>query len=363
MRLRRSPTLALATQIEQARARGEPAWSLSTPTFPEPHDLPDMDASWVRLSPPLGLPDLRKAAQETFFGRWSLPTHEIVVTAGAKAALFSILRAALDPGAHVLVPVPCWPSYFDICAAAGLNAVAFDTLLADDFALDIPRLAREAEACNAGAVVLSNPCNPTGRILRGRELADLAALCRERGMLLIVDQSFSGIVFDSEVWAESVVPGFDRLVIVDSFSKNHVLQGARVAAAAVPDWLVDAMATVHQTVTSSAASPGQKLALHAIETGMRLPQLDVQRGMVAEFIRDTGWRCHDQGGTFYFFPEVPDIDAFTRRAAARHVYLIPGDAFGARYGRHFRFCFCKPEAELGAILDLLRKACLADAGT
>lgn len=151
-------------------------------------------------------------------------------------------------------------------------------------------------------------------------------------------------------------------MIVDSFSKNHVLQGARVAALAVPDWLVDAAATVHQTVVSAAPTPGQKLALHAIGAGRRLPRLDAQRGMVAEFIRARGWRCHDQGGTFYFFPEVPDIDAFTRRAAARNLYLIPGDAFGARYGRHFRFCFCKPEAELGTILDLLTEARPADAG-
>lgn len=348
-----SPTLALATRVAEVRARGEAAWSLSTPTFPEPDLPPDMDGSWVRLSPPLGLPELRAATRDALFGNWILPDHDIMVTAGAKAALFSILRAALKPGDGVLVPVPCWPSYFDLCAAAAVNAVAFPTDASSGFALDIERLVQSCETRNIRAVMLSNPCNPTGRILEARELHDLAALCQARRMLLIVDQSFSGIVFDHAMWAASVTPGFDRLVLVDSFSKNAVLQGARVAAAMVPGDLLDPTVVAHQTIVSAAPTPGQKLALHALETGAQMPRLDVQRAMVAEFIRGQGWACHDQAGTFYFFPQLPDIAGFRQRAEERNMFLLTGDAFGAGYDRHFRFCFCKPEDELATILQRL----------
>lgn len=353
MRLRPSPTLALATQIAQARGRGDDALSLSTPTFTAPGALPDMDASWTRLSPPKGLTELRAAAQEALFGRWSLPDHEIMVTAGAKAGLFAILRAALDPGANVLVPQPCWPSYFDLCAVANLNAVGFPTQAADGFALDIAQMTRICEARDIRAVMLSNPCNPTGRILGSRELEDLACLCKAREMLLILDQSFSSIIFDEAAWARSVVSGFDQLVVVDSFSKNYLLQGARVAAALLPGWLVERAVSAHQTIASSAPTPGQKLALHAIETGSDMPRLDVQRRLAADFIQAQGWACHEQGGTFYFFPEVPDMGQFQRHAEARNVFLLTGDAFGAGYERHFRFCFCKPEAELVSILQRL----------
>jgi aspartate/methionine/tyrosine aminotransferase len=351
--MRLSPTLQLVNELERARAQGGSAWSLSTPTFPAAGPLPQIDDSWIRLTPPMGLPDLREAAGTHFFGHWDLPGHTTVITAGAKAALFATLRAAMEPGARVMVPTPSWPSYIDVCAAARLNAVSFETFLADDFALDIERLRHEAAACNAQAVMLSNPCNPTGRILRAAEIAALSDLCQETGMLLILDQSFSGIVFDADLWRRSVVPVSDRLVLIDSFSKNHILQGARVGCAALPDWLAETFVTVHQSIVSAAPTPGQKLALHALDTGRAMPSLAAQRGLAADFITRLGWRCHMQAGTFYFFPQVPDIDAFRARARAQEIFLLTGEAFGAGYGQHFRLCFGKPEAELLQILELL----------
>jgi len=356
MKLRRSPTLQLASDIEQARAMGNEVWSLSTPTFPEPRDLPDVDATWVRLSHPKGLPVLRDRARSHFFANWSLPDHDCVITSGAKAGLFATLRAALAPGSYVLVPTPAWPSYFDICSAAGLNGIAFETDLASDFALDLDRMEHEAASCGARAVMLANPCNPTGRILPAAELAALADVCRRRDMLLVLDQSFSHVIFDEQAWAASVVPDSDRLVLIDSFSKNNILQGARVAAALVPKWLSEAFVTVHQTIVSAAPTPGQKLALHALESGFAMPSLARQREMARSFIDARGWRAHDQKGTFYFFPEVSDIDAFRAFARSRNVFILTGEAFGTRYGRHFRFCFCKPEEELAHVIDLLGQA-------
>lgn len=356
MKLRRSPTLQLASDIEQARARGNEVWSLSTPTFPAPRDLPQVDATWVRLSHPKGLPELRERARAHFFGNWSLPDHGCVITAGAKAGLFATLRAALAPGSYVLVPTPSWPSYFDICAAAGVNGIAFETDLSSDFALDLDRLEHEAASSGAQAVMLANPCNPTGRIVPADELADLADLCRRLDMLLVLDQSFSQVIFDAPAWASSVVSNSDRLVLIDSFSKNNVLQGARVAAALVPKWLSETFVTVHQTIASAAPTPGQKLALHALDSGFSMPSLARQRAMARRFIGTRRWRTYDQEGTFYFFPEVPDIDAFTAFARSRNVFILTGEAFGTRYGRHFRFCFCRPEDELAHVIDLLSEA-------
>lgn len=359
MKFRRSPTLQLAAEIDQARIKGEYAWSLSTPTFPEYGTLPLMEPSWLKLTPPKGLAVLRERAKVQFFGNWHLPEHECIITAGAKVGLFAVLRAALAPGASVVAPTPCWQSYFDICAAAGLNAVAFETHFASDFALDIGRLENEAKACGAQAMVIANPCNPTGRIIPQHELVALADLCEREGMLLILDQSFSHVIFDSQAWAESVVPSLDRIVLIDSFSKNFMLQGARVGAAMVPKWLLEPFVTVHQTVVSAAPTPSQMLALHAASTQQSMPSLERQREMARAFIHEKAWRVHEQAGTFYFFPEVPEIDLFRAQARARNVYILTGEAFGTRFGRHFRFCFCKPVEELAHIIDLLRQPKLA----
>lgn len=354
MRVRRSPTLELVARIQEERANGRQAWSLSTPTFPPPGGLPAPGADWTTLSAAKGLPELREAARATLFANWDLPGHDCLITAGAKAAIFAVLRAACEPGSAVLVVTPAWPSYFDVCAAATLNARPFQTNFAEDFRIDLAALDATAASAGVRAIILSNPCNPTGRILSRDEMAGLAALAERRGLTLIIDQSFSGFVFDEARWRASVAAASDRIVVIDSFSKNWTLQGARLGAALLPDWLVEPAVTVHQTVLSAAPTPSQLMALHLIKTGAKPPPLAAQRLAAAQFMDQMGWPYHPQTGAFYYFPFVERIDAFREMAARRSVFFLAGDAFGAAYGRHFRLCFCKPLSELTAVFERLQ---------
>ena len=148
---------------------------------------------------------------------------------------------------------------------------------ANDFALDAAAL--QAAAKTAGAIMLANPCNPTGRVLPAAELAMLIALCQREGLLLILDQSFSSVISDHEGWRRSVGEAFDKLVLIDSFSKNHLMQGARVAAALVPQALSPGIVAAHQTLVSAAPTPGQRLAHHALELGHAMPDLSAQRAL------------------------------------------------------------------------------------
>ncbi len=350
MKLRPSPTLALARKVERARAEGGDAWSLSTPSFPVPESLPDVDMRWLKLSAPEGLPDLRARTQEVFFGRWDAPDHSCVITAGAKAGIFAVLQAALKPGARVLLPGPAWPSYEDLCRSAGFVPISLPRV-PNTFALDRAELVSQAKS--AGAIMLANPCNPTGRILPADELSALATLCKQNDMLLILDQSFSTVIFDQAAWRASVAPVFDRLVLIDSFSKNNLMQGARVAAALVPQTMKDDVIAAHQTIVSAAPTPGQYLALHALEHGHKMPDLSAQRARAEAFIAAQGWSCYPQQGSFYFFPKLPEREAFQERAERQGVFILAGSAFGAAYGDHFRLCFGKPLDELEAIFDRL----------
>lgn len=356
MRARASPTLELAATVAAARARGEEAWSLSTPSFPDPPALPTPNASWARLTPAMGLPALRDAARAHFFGHWHLPGHLCIITAGAKAGLFATLRAVLTPGSRVILPTPAWPSYVDICEAAHLHPVTVPTTAESGFALDFGALEAALRGHPPGALILANPCNPTGRILPQAELQRLAGLCHTHGVLLMLDQSFSNIIFDHDAWRRSVVDGgADHILLFDSFSKNHLLQGARVAAAMLPEHLTEAVVAMHQTILSAAPTPGQNMALAALGHGAPPPALGTQRDMARAFIDEMGWQTPPQGGTFYFFPRVPDIAAFVARARKRNIHMLTGDAFGTGCDAHLRLCFGKSKEELGQILDMLRK--------
>ncbi len=351
MRLKRSPTLELANRVAEARKAGKRAFSLSTPSFPR--DAPPFTPpeGWTLLSPARGMPALREAARPALFGKWNLPRHEVLVTAGAKAAIFAVLRAALAPGASLLIIGPFWPSYEDLASAAALNARPIYTDSRREFALDIGQIERLALDTGARAIILSNPNNPTGRVYRGEELNALLGLAEKHGILLIVDESFSGLTFDDALWKSSVTRDSDQLVIVNSFSKNLHLQGLRVGAVLLPPALMEPSTIVHQTVISAAPSLSQLVALDFLRSGLHEPDYRPQRAIMRDFIVKRGWRFHEQSGTFYFFPELPNLDAFRRDAAARDIYMLSGDAFGAPYGRHVRLCFAKPVEELEEILD------------
>lgn len=351
---RPSPTLELANAVAAARARGEKAWSLSTPSFPDMVEIPKPDPSWAKLSPAMGMPELRDQARRHFFGHWSLPNHRCMITAGAKAGLFAAISTGLAPGHRIVVPTPAWPSYFDICTAAGATPVPMNTSAETDFALDFDRLQSVVEDCAPSAIMLANPCNPSGRILPPEELRTLAEICRDKDMLLLLDQSFSNIVFDQSLWHASVTDVEDNVILFDSFSKNHLLQGARVAAAMVPDHLADAFIAFHQTLLSAAPTPGQKMALAALASGKTFPPLDRQREMARSFIQDMGWQSTSQDGTFYFFPRLPKIEKFVAFAHSKNIHMLTGAAFGEGYENHLRLCFGKSEQELQQVFNLLR---------
>lgn len=353
MTARASPTLELANSIAVARSRGEEAWSLSTPSFPDTPALPAPDQSWTRLTPAEGLPELRAQARARFFGHWDLPDHSCIITAGAKAGLFCALRASLSPGTRVILPTPTWPSYADICALAHVTPVFLPTRTKTGFALDLDKLEQVIKQHRPGAIILANPCNPTGRILPPESVAGLQQLCDRHTMLLMLDQSFSNVVYDHDAWRASKTGASQNTLLFDSFSKNHLLQGARVAATMVPKRLAKTFVATHQTIISAAPSPGQKMALAAFAGDASAP-LDHQRAMTYDFISSMGWDHSPQEGTFYFFPRIPDIEAFEAFAREKNIYMLTGAAFGSGCENHMRLCFGKSEGELAHIFDLLR---------
>lgn len=347
---RRSPTLALVDEMEAARQAGQNVLSLSTPSFPRSTDLPLAPlANGLRLSAPEGDSTLRTAARAGLFGRWALPDHDLCITAGAKAALFAILRIAGEPGARVIVAAPAWPSYDDIIHLAGHLPVTLLTRAEDGFRLDPADLTRLLAETGARAVLLANPGNPTGQVASQAELAAAMAACAAAGALLVLDESFSEIIADHPAWAASVLDPHPNLVIINSFSKNHHLQGQRVAACLLHATLREDFIAVHQSLMSSAPSLGQAAALAALQAGEGM-DYSAPRRIAVELIARAGWSCLANQGTFYHFPRLPDLPRTLERLRDVGLYGLTGDIFGPPYANHLRLCFGRPEAEMAEIL-------------
>ncbi len=347
---RRSPTLGLADEMEAARQAGQDVLSLSTPSFPRHTSLPLAPLSLgLRLSAPEGDPGLRQATRGALFGRWTLPDHELCITAGAKAALFGILRILGEPGERVIVTAPAWPSYDDIVRLAGHQPVAYQARYDEGFRLDSTALARLLADTGARAVLLANPGNPTGTIATRDELDGAMTACAAAGALLVVDESFSEIIADRQAWEESVIAAHPNLVVINSFSKNHHLQGQRVAACMVHASLREDFIAVHQALMSSAPSLGQAAALAALQAG-NVTDYGASRAIAVDLIRRAGWSCLPNQGTFYHFPHLPDPSDTLARLRNVGLFGLTGDIFGAPYANHLRLCFGRPVAEMAEVM-------------
>lgn len=358
--IRPSITLQQADEISRRRATGETIYSLSSPTFDERG--PELAGlQWTtRLGAAAGDPELRALARRTLFARWQLPSHDCWISAGSKAALYSILRRlAIRDGAVVIVS-PSWPSYDELARLCFLEPVHFHTHLDDDFDLDPDRFRvfLSDRARGVVAVVLSNPANPTGKIYDSGQLEWLLALASERRFAVILDESFSGSVRDWATWQHppQVSGAADALYVVNSFSKNYHLQGLRVAACLCPEPAFAELVTIHQAVNSAASGLAQTAALGLAarkDEGEIYRSLEPQWELTRSFMSAQGWRFLAPQGSFHCFPKLNDVETFARRAAAGSIAYLPGEAFGGPYAGFVRLCFAKPLAELEAIFDRL----------
>ena len=356
--VRKSPTLELAAMIERARSAGQTVYSLSTPTFEDrSSEVGAAGPLKTTLSPERGLDDLRSCAHDILFSKWALPSHECVITGGAKAAIFSVLRTSLQPGDRLLIVSPHWPTYEDLARLAGVEPVFLATRAEDEFGINRNALKAALQETSARAIICSNPGNPTGKIYSGEEFGILSDEADRAGAILIVDESFSSIVFDQEKWNASTVADRASVFVINSFSKNFHLQGLRVGACLLPITSVDAVMSAHQTILSAAPSPSQQIALSIGEhASVNSHDYAEQRRMMLDAITRLGWQHLPTEGTFYLFPRVSSPETTRAMLQDKGIFALPGEAFGTPYHDHMRICFGKPIAELEAMLKILEDA-------
>ena len=360
LNIRSSPTLALAEDIAAGRRQGKDILSLSTPSFPNieiPAEVLSEGAN--RLTPAEGLPELREAARENMFGKWQLPDHGVFISAGAKLAIFSALKGLLQPASRVLVVEPAWPSYIDFVELAGNKAKVYATAANDNFRIEAAALEQALEKSRPSAILLSNPGNPTGRVYSGNELELLLSAAERYDAYLMIDESFSEIVFDRPAWRSAVTRKSPNVVLFNSFSKNFHLQGLRVAVCMANQKLLPILVGVHQTLVSSAPSASQQIALNMLKQDNRedpAKTYNESRALAAGIIRDAGWQCSPNEGSFYFFPQLLNGQASFDQMRQAGLFALEGKAFGKPYKAHMRFCFGKPIQEMKEIRNRLASA-------
>jgi aminotransferase len=273
------------------------------------------------------------------FGAEYNPENEILVTVGVSEALDLALRALINPGDEVLYHEPCYVSYRATILLAHGAPVAVETKPENGFRLT--RSILEARITPKTKVLMLNfPNNPTGAIMGDQDLKEIAAFARERDLIVVTDEIYGELTYDSPHTSIVSLPGMrDRTLFLHGFSKAWAMTGFRLGYAAGPADLIEAMMKIHQYTMLCASSMGQKAAIEALAR----PEADVsamvdeyrrRRNFIVAAFEEMGIECHRPLGAFYAFPSVAKFELSSKEFAfallqEEKVALVPGTAFGA----------------------------------
>ncbi len=349
---------------------GEP--DFVTPEHIRQAGIRSIQAGHTRYTSNYGTLELREEIAALLQRRYGLnydPKTEVLVTVGVSEGVDLAMRTLVDPGDEVISLDPGYVAYdADIIFAGGIT-VPVPTYAEYSFAVRAAEIAA-AITPRTKVILLGNPNNPTGAVIPRNELEGIAKLAIEHDLLLIVDEVYSRLVYDTEHVCMATLRGMrERTVLLDGFSKSYAMTGWRIGYAAAPPRILEAMLKVHQYAIMCAGTAAQEAALEALRHGeddvrMMHDDYDRRRRMFVAGLNRIGLPCCEPRGAFYAFPSIASTgmtdDEFAEKLLfEEEVAVVPGSAFGAAGTGFVRCSYCtaydKLEEALVRIERFLKK--------
>lgn len=299
-----------------------------------------------------GLPALRECllGQKEFQGADYRADANIVVTPGAKFALYAALMCLVDPGDRVVVIDPSWVSYDQMIRLAGGVPVHLRTTAGGRF---FPELGDGGNLASAKAWIINTPHNPTARVYEEGELARLLRAAADTDSVIISDEIYKDVVFDAaHVSAARFAEFRDRVVVVGGFSKTYAMTGWRLGYVVGPQTVLAKIAQFQQHTATCAAPFVQYAGIAAMTSAAvkdavntMLTEYEERRRAVQTAIDAMGAvDLAAMEGTFYAWLGISRLGVSSRDFALRllrehDVSVVPGIAFGESGEGWIRLCY------------------------
>lgn len=289
-----------------------------------------------------GLVEMRREICSYLDRRFSLkydPDSEIIVTVGGSEAIDIAFRAILNPGDEVIIPTPCFVCYEPLVTMAGGVPVNVITEEKDNFKLTPDKL-RAAITDKTKLLVMPFPNNPTGAIMTGSELEEIAKIIRDTDVMILSDEIYAEMTYGGKkhVSIASLDGMRERTVVVNGFSKAYAMTGWRMGYTAAPAPITKQMLKLHQFAIMSAPTTSQFAAIEALKNGdedieYMVSEYDFRRKFLVDGLRELGIPCFEPEGAFYVFPNVGVFGMSSEEFCERLLYegrvaIVPGTAFG-----------------------------------
>ncbi|PIV72057.1 MAG: aminotransferase, partial [Rhodocyclales bacterium CG17_big_fil_post_rev_8_21_14_2_50_68_7] len=345
---------------------------IGEPDFPTPVPMLEAASRFLRrgevhYTPSLGIPELREAIAGFYETRYGLRVDpgRVVVTAGASGALLLALGALVDPGDEVLMADPGYPCNRHFVRCLGGLPKGIPVGSASAYQLTAEQL-EAAWTPHTRAVLVASPANPTGTLITNGQMQRIAALVRQRGGALLVDEIYHGLTYGAE--AMSALAFDDDAFVINSFSKYFGMTGWRLGWLVAPQACIRDIEKLAQNLFICPSAPAQYAAL----AGFQRDTLEILEARRAEFrnrrdfllpaLAGLGFAIHTRPeGAFYLYSEIsalaPDSQEFAWRLLDEAgVATTPGLDFGTnRPEAHVRFAYTSPLSTLEEGVERLRR--------
>jgi aspartate aminotransferase len=303
-----------------------------------------------------GIPELRSAIAEKIGNH--IRAEQVIVTPGARFAVFSAIASLLTAGDELICIEPAWPAYRESGRFIGSTTKSLRTTLEEGWNPDIKSL-EEMINSNTRMIVLNYPNNPTGKILNKNIANKIVSLAKDHAIYLLSDEVYSDYAYND--FKSILEYGYEKSIIISSFSKGHAMTGFRVGYAIAEEQMISKMAKVQATALTSVAEPMQYAALAAVDACSTVNAKSMNRRLevISNKLREMSLPFTSPDGGMYLYPKLRDglNDArVVNKALDLGVAVAPGSGFGECYTQFIRISACQRTDQLLKGLDLLQKA-------
>ena len=315
-----------------------------------------------------GYPELRMEIANFYKDEYNITIEdeEIFVSTGGCVSMYLILEAILDDGDEVIIPDPYFSPYPSQVELARGKAVMLPTYERENFQIDIERLKTLVNE-KTKAIILNTPNNPTGACLDIETLNKIADFCEEKNIFVIADDIYTAFSFHKEFIPIIGIKNMkNRTITINSFSKNFVMTGFRVANIIAPKNVIETIQKINENVVFTTPSISQRAAIHALKL-----RKEIQPDIIEAFKKRVDYGISrinsiknmnviQNGGSFYLFPNIKGTGLTSSQVSEMimkeaHVLVLPGDSFGECGEGHIRIACTVDIPKLKEAFDRIEK--------
>jgi len=352
-----SVTLAAAAKAKALKAKGVDVLSLTVgePDFVTPKNIQKAAIASIEdgrasyYTPSGGIPELKQAIVSYVEREYQLryQPKQVIVTDGAKYALYLLFQAILNVGDEVIIPVPYWVSYGEQVKLAEGKPVFVSSTQEQSFKVSVAQL-EAVRTDKTKAIILNSPSNPTGVIYTEEELRQIGEWAVAHNILIIADDIYGRLVYNEHRFTPIATISEairQQTIIINGVSKTYAMTGWRIGFAVGDEKIIQAMTQLASQSTSNPVAVSQYAAIEAL-TGEQSTVEDMRQAfekrlnyIYPKVAALPGVSLIKPEGAFYLFPnvkktlEICGYDNVTNWVEdllqEAHVALVTGEGFGA----------------------------------